>query len=531
MMAVLLQSVAVQVARIYDDAEQVFPERVIDDLVSALGLPAAVAIPAQTVVSFSEIDVRETVPVDLPLIGYARTGEEIHFLPDVGIDLIPATLRFAAVLEDDRLHTLAGASIDEDGTPIEPRSVNIRKQRAPLMLLAIASGDNDISRLGIHVDAAPLGGHASVALARSPWYLLSEASLVTEELTMLPRVGRGGVRQLHWVHPSDAVVAPDPAIEPIGINTPVAEGPYGHQLFVLPDIPRDRRVKCLPPAIVRDVLPQLLAEEHRGAFEHPLIWLAVQLPAGLTAAASSLQSVSINAVSVSNMEIMSEHVTFQRQGTATAVRAEGQSGRHLIGVQSVLGERNDRYVPESDVVAAASVGRYRVERNRVYLEPSRSATGRLDRHADLRLLFTDGERGNGVDVGRVTRIGARLMNPTVQINNNCPSRGGTNPPEYPLGRLQLAEALRSRERAVTLDDFEILAQAFEPRVKRVRVNYIGTVAERRLRPAHMVTVTVVARDFGDPETELRRLRDQLERHLQDRALIGHTVRVHIEEVS
>jgi hypothetical protein len=38
-------------------------------------------------------------------------------------------------------------------------------------------------------------------------------------------------------------------------------------------------------------------------------------------------------------------------------------------------------------------------------------------------------------------------------------------------------------------------------------------------------------DFADPETELPQLEDMLARHLQERAVIGHHIRVQVKEIA
>jgi hypothetical protein len=526
MLAVLFQALAAQVARVYVEAEHVFPERVVDDLVASLGLQYASAVPSQTTVAFRDISVREPITAELPLVGYSRTGEEVRFAVDVPITLVPAVLRFAAVMEGGRLQSVSGAFLDSDGTPFPPAAAECAPTKAAIVFLAVDCPDRNLGQLGIHLEANPRGGHVERALARSPWHLLSREGVISEEGTMAARSAKAGVRALHLVKDNEA--RPTPSRVEVAFD--VGEGPWGQQCFVLPELPQCYREPGAVPRVLREHLPRMLPEEYREAYSNqPLQWIAIALPAGVSKVATSLQSVTLNAITASNLEILSEHVVFERDGSVVAVRPEGVIDRFLVGAQSVLGETNEPYVEESSVDAPARAGRYRLDRNRVWLEPARSETGRFDRFADLRLVFTDGDRGNGVDVGRVSRV-VGLSNPTTQVTNLTPSRGGTNPPEYPLSRLRLAESLRSRDRAITADDFQLLAQAFEPRVRRATVQYRASISDRRLQPVHCVQATVSRRDFGDPEAELVRLRSSLETHLQQRALVGQVIRVEIEEL-
>jgi hypothetical protein len=529
MLSVLFQAVAVQLARIYDEAENIFPERVIDDLVAALGLPAMTPTPAQTILAFSDIETREPLPTDAAIIGYSRTGEQVHFAPDVAVDLVPASLRFAAVVEAGRLQTIPGASLDAEGTPLPVMSMACRSAPAAALYLAIEPNDGHVSRLAIHMDSLPLGGDLGRAIARSPWHLLSPESLVVEENTMFPTVGRGGVRMLRWI--ADSTDATSDYNGGSALRTAIAEGPYGHQTFVFPEVPSSRRHTCAAPASIRDLVPRIVPEEFRDTYERPMAWIVIALPATASGVASSLQGITLNAITASNIELMSEHVMFERGGAVVAIRPEGASNRHLLGVQSVLGEEGAGYVVESDLEARAGAGRYRIDRDRIFLQPAKSESGRNDRKADLRLLFTDGDRGNGVEVGRVSRVASALANVTARVTNLAPSRGGTTPPQYKEGRLRLAEVLRTRERAVTAEDYTLLAQAFEPRIKQVRVDHVVSIRDRQLQPIHIVRPTVVRRDFGDPDAELLRLKASLELHLQQRGLVGQLIRVELNEIA
>lgn len=523
MMAVLLQALATQVSRVYEDASQLFPERVIDDLIASLGVSPSVAVPAQTVIVFREVESREAGQLDVPLVGYTRGGEQMQFLPDRSIDLIPAVLRFAGVAEAGRLHVIPGASLDDGGTPFPPGMATVRHGKSAMLVLAIDAPEGvDLSRLGLHVETTPLGGPAELALSRSPWYLLDSDGVAREDATMLSSVGRGGSRTLYFADESPATA------EAAAINVHVGEGPYGPQSFVLPAQGEALGRRGAAPRDLRESIARLVPEEFAHVLQAPLFWIAVPLPMGLSGVSDAFQAVTLNAVTASNIEILSEHLHFERRGHVVEVRPEGQRGRHLLGVQSVLGEANVRYRHEGDVDAPPGSGRFRIDRGRVHVQPAQSATGRLDRSANLRLLITDGDRGNGIDAGRIAHIEGSYDNPLLQVANLTPTRGGANPPDYEQGRLRLAEALRSRERAVTHADFEVLVQAMEPRVKQTRVTYEAAVVDRRVQPVHRVVLVVSRRDFGDPDTEIRRLRDAVERHLQRRILLGHAVEVSTE---
>ncbi|MCU0650305.1 MAG: hypothetical protein MUF00_20135, partial [Gemmatimonadaceae bacterium] len=278
MLEALFQALAVQVARVYHDAEQVFPERVIDDIVDAIGLPSASAVPSQTVVAFDEVDVPEAIGTDVPLIGFSPTGEELRFLPDADLRLVPATLRFAAVLEGDRLDVLRGATMEGSGAPVPSSRLRIEPRRAPILFLAIEAAGGDLSGLGVHFNLTKLGSAIESAVARSPWQLLDRDGLATEARTLLPRVGRGGAQLLELLERANAAsVSAETSLPDLPI------GPYGPQTFRLPAL-LDRAVqeRSAPPALLRSALARLIPEEARRPFDDGLFWIAIPLPAGLT---------------------------------------------------------------------------------------------------------------------------------------------------------------------------------------------------------------------------------------------------------
>ncbi|HEX2202303.1 MAG TPA: hypothetical protein VHG91_03340, partial [Longimicrobium sp.] len=262
------------------------------------------------------------------------------------------------------------------------------------------------------------------------------------------------------------------------------------------------------------------------ALERPLAWVQVPLPAGLAGVAHALHRVEVNCVTASNVEVWSEQVPFDRMGTVVTLRPEGSLERHVMGVLSVTGERGGAYAEASDLGAGPGAGRWRWREGRLELTPARHATGRADAYAMVRLLLCDGEKGNGLETGRVCRIGADLANVTAQVANLTVSGAGSAPPPYPPARLRFAELLRTRERVVTAADVEVAARVFDPRV-------VGAEVEARAEAgAHGVerVLAVRARADGvaDPAAELPRLRALLEAHLQARAPLGVTVRVEVE---
>lgn len=527
----LFQAFAVQLERIYQESEHVFPVAVLDDLLNGLALPARLAHPAQTVVSFTNVDQRERLALDTELIGSASSGEQIRFTIDESIEISSASLAFAGVYESGRLHAVAGARA---GTaPILPGSTSLVMRSAPpTLLLAFDSDPAHLSGLGLFLDVTSVDSPLIEAVARSPWQILSADASVSEVGTLRAKGGRGGVTALVWNDSprdeEDGIVPAGGASEEVADVASAFEldaGSYGRQCIVFPSIPAERRTRSPAPARFAEALRVLLPEKQESALDRPLIWVQVPLPAGLTRVADELQRIALHAVTASNVEIYNERIQFDRMGSSVTLRPEGRTDQYLLGLLSVGGEKGDPYVNDSSIAAPAEAGRFRFRSGQLECRPHRQPTGRFDGYAMARFLFCDGARANGIDVGAIKRIASPLSNVTARVTNLAVSRGGSAPPAYVDARIRFAELLRTRDRVVTIDDVEITARAFEPRIKGVDVSTASELGPHGVRQVDVVDVRVVPGDFADPDTELPRLGALLESHLQKRVIMGRGVRV------
>jgi hypothetical protein len=527
----LFQAFAVQLERIYQESEYVFPVAVLDDLLNGLALPARLAHPAQTVVSFANIEQRERLALDTELIGSSTNGEQIRFTIDESIELSSTSLAFAGVYENGKLHSVAGARIGT--TPLLPGSTPLALRGAPPTLLLAFDGDAaHLSGLGLFLDVTAVDSPLVEAISRSPWQLLSADGAVTEQGTLRARRGRGGVTTLVWNDSSrvdeDEIVRTGAASEEaadVASAFELAAGGYGKQCVVFPAVPAERRSRSAPPSRFASALAVLLPEKQQDALDRPLIWVQVPLPAGLSRVADELQRIALHSVTASNIEIYNERIQFDRMGTSVTLRPEGRTDQYLLGLLSVSGEKGDAYVNDSSIAAPPDAGRYRFRSGQLECRPHRQPTGRFDGYAMARFLFCDGARANGIEVGAVKRIASPLSNVAARVGNLAVSRGGSAPPAYADARVRFAELLRTRDRVVTIDDVEITARAFEPRIKRVDVSTASELGPHGVRQVDVVDVRVAANDFADPDTELPRLGTLLQSHLQQRVIMGRGVRV------
>ncbi|HEX8210569.1 MAG TPA: hypothetical protein VF584_10370 [Longimicrobium sp.] len=524
-LATLFHTLSVQIARVYDEAESVFPATVLDDLVGVLGMPPRLAHPAQTVVHFTRIDQRERITPETELFGAARTGEQVGFAPDESIEIAPTQLVFAAVFEDGRLHAVPGARVP-GGPPVPPGSTSLAAwESPPALYLAFRADAQHLGGMGLYVDISADSPAVAAALARSPWQLLDDAGCVWEEGMLRGRPGRGGVQRLSWLDDPAPDDAPDDALSRV---LRLDDGVYGGQLWIFPHVPPERRALCTMPAGMDDAARRLLPEGHAAALDEPLAWVRVPLPAGVEGVADAVQRVVVNCVTASNVEVWNEQVLFDRAARVVTLAPEGHADRHVMGILSVIGEAGTPYAEESEVTAPLTHGRYRYRAGELEFRPARGPTGRMDGYAMARLLFCDADRANGMEGGDLRRIGSSLSNATAQVTNLTVTRGGCAPPPFAPARTRFAELLRTRERVVTAADVEVATRAFEPRVRSVRVEGGSELHDGALRRVEVVTAFVDPADFADPEAEVIRLRSQLQRHLQERAILGQQVRVAVE---
>ena len=222
-------------------------------------------------------------------------------------------------------------------------------------------------------------------------------------------------------------------------------------------------------------------------------------------------------MTASNIEVWSEQIDFPRLGNVVSHRPSTAADRHVLGVRSVVGEAGDPY-PKSRTSKPPRGGPVPVSRQgpvRVRAGPSAERPVRSLRHA--RILSCDGDSANGIAAGKIEQIRSELpKNPLARVASLTPSKGGSNPPEYPEARLRFAEQLRTRERVVTAADIEIAVRATEPRVADVRVESISEITAAGLGIVTMVTARVAPEDFADPAAEFERLRTELEAYLSER---------------
>lgn len=132
----MLDATAEQIARVYDESEQLFSDVVLDDLVAALAVSPRAAHPAQTVVAFTGAVGAEFVTPDTPLTGASHRRESLPFRIVIPVRVGPARLALAAVVEAGRVALVPGATLPgAPGAAAEPVPL-------PTMPVPLQAGDD-----------------------------------------------------------------------------------------------------------------------------------------------------------------------------------------------------------------------------------------------------------------------------------------------------------------------------------------------------------------------------------------------------
>ncbi len=138
--------------------------------------------------------------------------------------------------------------------------------------------------------------------------------------------------------------------------------------------------------------------------------------------------------------------------------------------------------------------------------------------------YGGGPRGN---VGRGTLTVLKTSIPYVaSVTNRRPASGGVDPESVENAKLRGPQALRTRNRAVTAEDFEYLAREASPSVGRARCVQPGEVGQEGTPQPGVVQVLLVPA-MATPKQQLtpqelalsRELREQVKQYLDDRRVL------------
>jgi hypothetical protein len=298
----------------------------------------------------------------------------------------------------------------------------------------------------------------------------------------------------------------------------------------MPHIPEERRFLARIPKKMDAPLRKIFqaGSGQKDLFERPRAWLRIGLPQRVDSIAEDLIRVVLHSTTASNIEVLNQTIKFTGDGAVVPLTTGGGRVKHLVKTLSIKGERGTKYLPENEPSADDNAGRYRIRQSKLEIESARTARGKADAYANVRLLLCNGLLGNNLAAGGIKSFLNRATPRTMEMRNITGASGGDDGESLTETRRRFTEMLLSRERPVTYPDLEAMSRAFEPKIRAVEAVPMLERGIDGLHRVQKVTITVDRNAFALPEEEAEILKRELESTLQERALLGLKVRVAVK---
>src|ERR1035441_7608981 len=137
----------------------------------------------------------------------------------------------------------------------------------------------------------------------------------------------------------------------------------------------------------------------------------------------SVHSVSLHAISASNIADLNQTVEFEAQGTSIPIE---QAERFLVAPIAITGGNdNTEYISAFQSSSDPGNGRFAIRNGRVDLTPP-DRTGRQSGNVNIPVWVTNGAVGNTVGPGNIQTFVRASDRPALRISNPMPAAGGTN---------------------------------------------------------------------------------------------------------
>ena len=522
-LAVLFRSQAAQLEDVYDQAAESIPLAVLDELMAGLGMPERRSQPAQAIIRFTLKTDREQLAAGTELIGEAASREKLVFALDTGIEVSPAQISLVAIYENGSLRLHQGTELPKDFEEARPsfEPVNAELGPNPAIFIAIdVDNGRHLSNHGLYFELIPEARDLLTYLQRETWSLLDDEGQINAKGLLRPTAGNAGVRTLQWLS------AALPSTTETRSNLQ-PEGFYGKRVFIFPEVPPERGFIAKTPVKMEAALKRIFQTAGKDLFAKRRAWLRIGLPQEAQSIAEDIVRIVLHCTTASNVEVLNETINFEKDGTSIPLNGSGRA-RYLVRPISIKGENGSEYLHEANPTATEQTGRYRFRRERLEIEPARTARGIADLSANVRLLLSNGKLANGVSAGAITTFLKKISIPGLEITSLTGAAGGTDGESFTKAQNRFAELLLSRERAVTYADIQAIVKAFEPRIRHL--NCLATLERTPdgLRRVQRLTAALDRHSFTAPDEESIILQCELEAHLQERALLGLNIRVAIE---
>ena len=517
-LAVLFRTFAQQIESLYAETGRI-RLALLDELIAGLGIEQRVSRPAQTVVRLESASGPQVVASGVELIGQAQTGERITFRTDASIQVSPARVAAAFIYQKESLQLPASFDLPEQFQTLRPSLDPVRVNLGTNPALFLAIENLSAAHLSLHSLFFELGADSLAvqqALEYEPWCLVGAQGELSSRGVLQVQPGNAGLRMLKWlVNPNGDSNHPK-VHEDVAAKLP--QGFYGPRLFVMPNIPADRRFVCTSPRGMEAPLARIFGRESAGIFATPRAWLRIGLPSSVTNLDTALNSIALHAVTASNVECINQTIRFDQQGTSIPISQEAGTSGHLVAPLSVIGEEGAGYLPDTEPSPDALAGRFAVRNGRIELRPARRADGREEQFANIRVWVTAGSVGNRVGPGQIQGFAQKKDGATLQLVNPASAAGGATAEVFDDAQSRFARTILSRDRIVTRQDLIVAARAFDRRIQTAESRSALERSSSGLRRVQRVTVILDQNDFVDPVAETQILRQDLARHLQERML-------------
>jgi len=517
-LAVIFRTFAQEIERFYLETGRIRTS-LLDEFLTGLHIEPRKARPAQSIVRFfPNAGTSVLVSGGTALEAVAGTGERLTFITDAAVRVSSARIAIAATYQDGFIQLLPGIEMPEALQAAHPSLDPVPAKLGPHPAIYLAIEDLPSSHLSHHSVFFGLGLDAlkiQQALRSEPWCIAGAEGELSSIGILRPRRGNGGVRMLEWLgqetNQEESFSQEVPELQ---------DGIFSDRVFVLPSVPETKQFACICPRGTREALTRIFGREAPRVLAAPRTWIRISLPPGLPSLHTGLASVSLHAVTVSNVECFNQTIQFSSQGTSIPISQEGGTRRHLVSPLAVLGEANGRYLHELEPSPDKDAGRYAVRNGRIELRPAKSLDGIPEAYASVRVWVTDGTTGNAVGPGRITGFGKGGKFDMLRVTNPVPAAGGTDGEDFAGARSRFAEALLSRDRIVTEADLVNTVRSFDRRILDAEIHSRLSRASCGLERVQQV-IAVLDRDgFTEPAVEVPLLEQELRHHLQGRLLHG-----------
>jgi hypothetical protein len=506
-LALLFRSVAKQLEVLYTEIDGI-RLALLDELISGLGFPNRAARAAQTIVRFGGCRNSENLRRGTALAGETETGQKLVFATDADVIVSGARIAVAAIYQSGTLRLMGIEMPDEVQAArpsLEPLSVSLGG--CPAIYLAIDNlPSGHLSGHSLFFEISSDAPGIARALQTENWCLATHDGVFEARGILRPHQQNAGVRSLAWLmrkeQPAESTTSSAPVEFP-----ELPDGFYAGRCFIFPDVPDDGEFLCRCPRAMETAFQRLFGSP-QSVLNKDRAWIRISMPQGIGNLSTALHTITLHAISASNIECFNQTVYFDKHGTSIPVGKDGGAQYYLVAPISIFGESGSEYVPKFQPTFDDRVGRYTLENGRIGLTPARNSDDRPDTYVNLRLWLTAGARAKEVGPGKIQEF-AEPAAAGLRISNLTAAAGGADEESFAEARSRFAEAVLSRDRLITRSDVITALRAFDRRVLGATLAAGLERGAQGMKRIQQITVQLNREDFIDPLEEGRILAEEI----------------------